>query len=152
MKLHNIIITTAVARPGMEVADLFRECVAKSVPALPFCADGNKVADKVSMKNVMRLSCLPEYVVELADVLGNHMSCVDDAEGTAARMVTHLVDHFVSPIETSVGPGASLITAIAKMEKHATSYLFVLEDGEYRGVVTRQGIAARILEVTGRAA
>ena len=36
MNLDKLIVPTAVAEPGMTVEALFRECIAKQVPGLPF--------------------------------------------------------------------------------------------------------------------
>jgi predicted transcriptional regulator len=58
-----------------------------------------------------------------------------------------------SPVETfllenipSVSPRSTIVKALALMEVHNSSYIFLIENGVYEGVVTRQVIARRMLE------
>jgi CBS domain-containing protein len=46
-----------------------------------------------------------------------------------------------------IGSAEPAIKALAIMEKNDTSYLFVVDDGEYQGIVTIQGIAAKMSEM-----
>ena len=41
---------------------------------------------------------------------------------------------------------APLIKALAFMEQNDTSYIFVVDEGIYRGIITIQGIAAKMTE------
>ena len=49
---------------------------------------------------------------------------------------------FVQEPHPSIGSGTQLMKALAMMEHHDTSYLFVVDAGVYRGTLTIQGIAA----------
>lgn len=148
MKLDNILIATEVVRPGMIVEDVFRECVTHSVHALPYCPTGLRPQGRVTLKNIMKFACIPEYMIELADMLSNNMSCLDNAAGRAREILAHPIESYVLPFETGIGLEAPVIKAVAKMEKHDTSYLFVLdEQGDYRGIITISGVAKRMLEL-----
>ena len=57
------------------------------------------------------------------------------------------------PVETyllkdvpTVSPQSTVVKALSLMEVHNTSYIFLVEQGSYYGVVTRMVIARRMLE------
>jgi predicted transcriptional regulator len=147
MKLHNVIVRTAVAHAGMTVREVFRECVRTHLPALPYCDAAGQVQGRVTLKQVMKSSCLPEYMIELAHLLGPQMSCLDAAEAKARQVLDSPIEPFVLEAPETIGSDAPLVAALALMEQHDTSYLFVVDDGRYRGTVTIQGIAQRMLQV-----
>jgi CBS domain-containing protein len=60
---------------------------------------------------------------------------------------------FALPVENHVlaniphvSPYSSLVKALTIMEAHNTHYIFLIENGEYKGVVTRMVIANRMLD------
>jgi len=55
------------------------------------------------------------------------------------------VENFLLKNIPSVSPRSSIVKALALMEAHNTSYIFLIEEGEYKGVVTRMVIARRML-------
>lgn len=147
MDVESVMIETEIAHAGMRVREFFQACGRAHVQALPF-ADGNgRITGRVTLKNVLRLSCLPEYVVELAPMLNPRMSCVEHAEEKAREIVCCSVEPFVQGLHQTTRPDAALIKALALMEKNDTSYIFVLDDGAYRGTITIQGIAASMAEL-----
>ncbi|MCP4983670.1 MAG: hypothetical protein GY935_24595 [Gammaproteobacteria bacterium] len=66
MKLEQVLIPTNVARTGMLVREVFTECTRVHVPALPFCDEAGRICGRVTLKNILKSSCLTEYVVEMA--------------------------------------------------------------------------------------
>jgi hypothetical protein len=53
------------------------------------------------------------------------------------------LDNFVQEPHLSVGLEANALKALALMEQNDTSYIFVVENGVYHGVVTIQGLARK---------
>ncbi|MGB5439181.1 MAG: CBS domain-containing protein, partial [Gammaproteobacteria bacterium] len=56
------------------------------------------------------------------------------------------VDTFLLENIPSVSPNSTIVTALALMEVHNSSYIFLIANGVYEGVVTRQVIARRMLD------
>ena len=145
MKLKNILIPTAIATPGMLVKDVFTECVRAQVPAIPFRDENGELTGRVSIRHTMKCTCLPDFMVEMAHVLGNQLSCVEDPEGKAMEVLCHTVDEYVLPSMYSLITDTTVIKALAIMEKHNSSYVFIVDDGIYKGVVTSLAIARRMV-------
>ena len=57
------------------------------------------------------------------------------------------IEHYVQELRNTLSSNAPLIKVLALMEKNDTSYIFVVDDGFYRGVITIQGIAASMSEL-----
>ncbi len=141
MDIEKVLIPTIVIRPGMYVRDLFTECGKLHVHALPYCNEKGIISGTVTLKNVMRFSCLPEHMVELANLLGNQMSCVENAEEKAREIICNPVEPYVRKLGKTIPSTEPLIKALALMEKNKSSYIFIVDDGEYKGQITIQGIA-----------
>ena len=141
MKLTGILIPTIVAVSGMTVRELFAECSRANIPALPFCTRTGRIRGRVTLKNILKMSCLPEYVVETARILGDQLTCMNDLEAKAGQLLDHPVDAYVQGPGLTINSDASAIKALAIMEQNDTSYLFVVDDGVYRGIVTIQCLA-----------
>ena len=141
MKLKQILIPTKVASHGMTVREVFAECCRVHIPALPFCTRSGRIAGRVTLKNVMKLSCLPEYIIESALILGEEMSCMEDIEASAKQLLCVPVDPYVQEPALFLNSEARAIKALAMMEQNDTSYLFVVDDGQYQGTVTIQSLA-----------
>ncbi|MEJ1297614.1 MAG: CBS domain-containing protein [Candidatus Sedimenticola sp. (ex Thyasira tokunagai)] len=147
MLVKDCIIETGVVRRGMLVRDVFAECGRTHVQALPVLSEKGKITGRVTLKSIMKFSCLPEYMVELAPLLGSFLSCVDNAEEKVNQVLCSQVDPYVLKAGTFIDPDAPAIKALAMMEKSDTSYLFVVAEGQYLGIITIQGIAERMSEM-----
>ncbi len=147
MLVKNCIIETRVVRGGMLVREVFAECGRARVQALPFVNGMGEISGRVTLKNIMKFACLPEYMVELAPLLGSFLSCVENAEAKVNQVLCNQVDPYVRKVNIFTTSDAPAIKALAMMEKNDTSYLFVVDDGRYRGIVTIQGIAAWMSEI-----
>ncbi|MEA3410000.1 MAG: CBS domain-containing protein [Pseudomonadota bacterium] len=141
MQLKDVVIHTNVIAAGMTVKDIFDECIRVQVQALPFCDSAGAIKGRVTLKNIMKVSCLPEYMVELAPVLGAQLSCVQDAEAKVQEVLNNPVEPYIQSPHVSISSESPTIKALAIMEKNDTSYVFIVDDGTYRGIVTIQGIA-----------
>jgi CBS domain-containing protein len=147
MDMESVLIPTIVVRPGMRVREVFVECGRAQVQALPYVDQDGRLAGRITLKNVLRVSCLPEHIVELAALLGPRLSCVGNAAAKAREILRSPVDPYVQELHRTISSSAPLIKALALMEQQDTSYLFVVDDGVYRGVVSIQGLAARMSEL-----
>jgi hypothetical protein len=149
LKLDDLIVPTAVATPGMKVEALFCECAEKQVPGIPFRDASGRITGKASIRHVLKLTCIPDYMVKHAALLGNTLSSLT----LPAEKVRHLlqldVDPFVLPDMAIVGREAAVAKALAVMERHDTTYLFVIDDDQYHGCVSIMGIAGGIVRVAG---
>jgi CBS domain-containing protein len=141
MKLKQILIPTRVAKASMMVREIFMECGRANIPALPFCTKSGRIAGRVTLKNILKISCLPDYMIESARILGEEMSCMEDVEAKAKRLLDTPVEPYVQEPTLSLSSDAPVIKALALMEQNDTSYLFVVDDGQYQGVVTIQCLA-----------
>jgi CBS domain containing-hemolysin-like protein len=141
MKLKQVLIPTKVATTGMTVREVFAECCRVHIPALPMCTKSGRIAGRVTLKNILKLSCLPEYIVESARILGEEMSCMEDIEAKAKQLLCVPVDPYVQEPALFLSSDAPAIKALAMMEQNDTSYLFVVDDGQYQGAVTIQCLA-----------
>lgn len=144
MDVESVLIETETAHAGMLVRDFFKACAAAQVQALPYVDEGGAVKGRITLKNVLRLSCLPNHVVEMAAMLNSQMSCVEHAEDKAREIICCPIEPFVQGPHCAISSDAPLIKALALMEGEDTSYVFVIDEGRYRGVITIQGIAAQM--------
>jgi CBS domain-containing protein len=147
MKLKQILTITKVASPGMTVRELFEECGKANIPALPFCTKSGRIRGRVTLKNILKVSCLPEYMIESARILGEEMFCMEDVEAKAKLLLDTPVDDYVQDPALTLSSEAPIIKALALMEQNDTSYLFVVDDGQYRGAVTIQCLAKVLNEL-----
>jgi hypothetical protein len=147
MEVRSVMIETDVAHFGMLVREFFKACGRAHIQALPYVGKDGRATGRVTLKNVLRLSCLPQYVVDLAPMLNPRMSCVEHAEDKAREILCCPIEPFVQGLHETIPSDAPLIKALALMEKHDTSYIFVVDDDVYRGTITIQGIAASMSEL-----
>jgi len=147
MKLKQILTPTKVAKPGMTVREVFEECGKANIPALPFCTKSGRIRGRVTLKNILKVSCLPDYMIESARILGEEMFCMEDVETKAHQLLDTTLDAYVQEPALSLGSEAPIIKAFALMEQNDTSYLFVVDDGQYRGAVTIQCLAKVLNEL-----
>ncbi|MGB5440853.1 MAG: CBS domain-containing protein [Gammaproteobacteria bacterium] len=142
MRLKTILTPTKVATAGMSVRELFLECSRANIPALPFCTKSGRIKGRVTLKNILKISLLPDYMIESARILGEDMAILDDVEATAKLLLNAPVDAYAQEEPAlSLGSDTPLIKALALMEQNDTSYLFVVDEGQYKGAVTIQSLA-----------
>jgi CBS domain-containing protein len=147
MLVKDTIIHTKVVKTGMLVRDVFEECGRTRVQALPFVDGAGRITGRVTLKNIMKFACLPEHMVAMAPLLGSFLSCVDNAEEKVKEVICSPVDKYVREVSQFITSEEPTIKALALMERSDTSYIFVVDDGEYKGIVTIQGIAAKMSEM-----
>jgi CBS domain-containing protein len=146
MDLKSIIVPTGVATSGMTVRQVFEECLRAHTPGLPFYDDNGLVTGRVTLKYILKRQYLPEHLVEMARVLGEHVSDVEDMERSAKQLFENRIDSYIQRPHASLTSTSSIVKALALMEKLDTGYLFVIDEGQYRGVVTLQILSKAILQ------
>jgi CBS domain-containing protein len=145
MHLKSITIPTEVAKAGMTVRQVFEECTRVNSPGLPFCDEQGLVSGRVTLRHILKRHCLPEHLVEMAKVLGEQTSGVRDMEMLAEQLLDNRIDSCTQRPHASLTSASSVIKALALMEKLDTSYLFVIDEGQYMGLVTLQSLSKTIL-------
>ena len=147
MILERILTPTRVATPGMTVREVFEECARANIPGLPCCTRTGRIMGRVTLKNILKSACLPDYIIESARILGDELSCTGDIESRAAEVLCDPVDPYIQGPHISLPSGANAIKALAMMEQSDTSYLFVVDRGQYRGAVTIQSLARTFIQL-----
>jgi CBS domain-containing protein len=145
MKLKQISIPTRVARPGMSVGEAMRECVERDVPGIPFMDGEGRIASRFSVRHMFLLCCIPEDIIQGAHLLGDDIEALEFPHIKADELMEKKVDDYIFPDAIQLSPNFQAIKALAIMEQYNTEYLFVTEDEEYQGVVTRLSIAKAIV-------
>ncbi|MGD8311812.1 MAG: CBS domain-containing protein [Gammaproteobacteria bacterium] len=145
MKLEHLSIATGVMRNGMIVREFFEECVRCNVPGLPYVDDQDRVVGRISIRDVYKHMAIPDHLVKVAHVLGDHTDKLDLPEMKVVETLALPVESYLLENIPGVSPQSSIVKALAIMEMFNTSYIFLLENGEYRGLVTRMVIAHRML-------
>ncbi|NNG13820.1 MAG: CBS domain-containing protein [Gammaproteobacteria bacterium] len=146
MELSNLVIATGIARPGMTVGEVFSECVRADVPGIPFQAADGRITGKVSIRHILKETCIPHFMVKHAHLLGDDMRHLGISKEYVSEVLALEIDEYVLPKIAVVNSNTAISKALAVMEGADTSYLFVMDDGTYRGVVSIVGIARTMLE------
>ncbi len=147
MKISNMIVPTRTADAGMTVGEMFEECLRCQVPGLPFRDADGRITGKLSIRDILKNSCLPDYLITHAHLMGDHLELLTIPEVKAKHVLGLAVRHFVLTDYASIDSGSPVIKAIAVMEHYKTGYIFVIDGQEYRGTVTYLSIARRMLEL-----
>ena len=137
---------TEVMRKGMSIRHFFEEAVRSNVPGLPFLDEHDRIIGRISVRDVFKHIAVPSSYLRLVDAIGDQTDRLDMSE-------QRILDSLALPVETyllenipSVSPASSLVKALAIMEAYNTHYIFLIEDGNYMGLVTRMVIASRLLD------
>ena len=150
MKLEKIYMHTKVAQAGMTVGEFFAESSRLCIPALPFCTKSGRIKGRVTLKNILKTSFLPDYLVDSARILGDELATTKDIEEKAKQLLAMPVDPYVQELHLSISSDSSLVKALAMMEQNDTSYMFIVDDWQYRGVVTIQSLARALFQLEHR--
>jgi CBS-domain-containing membrane protein len=147
MKLREIMRTTKTATADMKVRDFVIECTRADIPALPFTTASGRIRGRVTLKNILKLTYLPDYIVESARFLGDQAYKIKDIETKTKQMMENTVETYVQEPHLAIQPDADAIKALAMMELNDTSYIFVVDNYQYCGVVTIKSLARKFLSI-----
>lgn len=146
MKLERLATMTGFMRHGMTVRDFFQEAVRCNVPGLPYVDDRDQITGRISIRDVYKRIAVPDNLLGLADAMGDQTDKLDLPEIRVMEIMASPVETFLLENIPSVSPRSTVVKALALMEVHNSSYIFLIENGVYEGVVTREVIARRMLE------
>ena len=146
MKLLDIVIPTTVAKAGMTMGEVFEECVKRNVPGIPFCDEKGRVTGRISIRHAFKLSAAPGYLVKAAHLLGDDIWHLSTSKMEVKSLLDMPVESFILENFANVSAASPVVKALSIMEKYNTGYVFLIDEGEYEGVVTRMGIARLMLE------
>jgi len=146
IRLNQGIVETRVARPGMTVGEALRICVDHDIPGIPFVnAEGN-IGGRFSVRHIFKISSLPDDVIQGAHLIGHEATHLEHPCDHFAEVFQRPLDDLVLPEFAHLSSDTLMAKAMALMEKFNSGYLFVIDDGHYRGVVTRLGLTRLLLE------
>ncbi len=144
MKLGNLAISTGVVGPHDAVRAVFGECVRADVGGLPYVEDG-VIKGRISIRHIMREQCIPSFMRGAAHLVGDQAQFNLDRDELEALLARPALE-FLLPARGTVSSNTTVIRGMALMEQLDTSYLFVVDEGVYQGVITRMLIASRMLD------
>ena len=105
MKLKTITIHTVVVKAGMTVREVFEECTRANTPGLPVCDDHDRITGQVTLKHILKRFCLPDYLVEMAPILGEQISHVQDINSLAEQLLDSRIEPFIqTPHASTTSP------------------------------------------------
>lgn len=146
VRLIQGIVGTRVARPGMTVGEALRICVEHGIPGIPFVNANDRISGRFSVRHTFRLSSIPDDVVKGAHLIGHDAIHLEHPCDHFIKVFRQPIDNMILPEFAHLQSDALLAKAMALMEKFNSSYLFVIDDGHYKGVVTRLGLTRLLLE------
>lgn len=146
MKLERLATMTGFMRHGMTLRNFFQEAVRCNVPGLPYVDDQDQIVGRISIRDVYKRIAVPDSFLRFADAMGDQTDKLDLPEIKVMEIMTTPVEEYLLENIPSVSPRSSTVKALSLMEFHNSSYIFLIEDGQYEGVVTRMEIAKRMLE------
>ena len=146
MKVERLAVMTGFMRKGMTLRDFFEEAVRCNVPGLPFVDDEDRIVGRISVRHNFKMIAVPNSILRLADAMGDQTDKLDLSEKRVFEDLELPVETYLLEKMPTVSPRSALVKALAIMEAYNSSYVFLIENDEYRGVVTRMTIARRMLE------
>jgi len=145
MKLENIAVSTNVMHHGMTLRDFFEEALLSKVPGLPFADEEGQIVGRISLRNVYKKLAVPDNLLNFADMIGDQTDNLDLEEIKVTEALAKPVEEFLLDKMPTVSPRSSIVKALTIMEVYNSSYLFLIDEGKYKGVVTRMDLARRML-------
>lgn len=149
MKLTNMVVPTGVISYGSTVAEAFRECMLSNVQGIPFVDSEGCIVGQFSVHNTIKQYCISNTMIKDADFLGDDLGDLTLQNTDAAKMLSQPVNHFILSEVLTIHSAAPCVKAMALMEKHNTTFLFVVDGETYKGIVNAQAIAKGFMQAGG---
>ena len=149
MILTNMVVPTGVISYGSTVAEAFSECLNCNVQGIPFVDDEGRIIGQFSIHNTIKKYCISNIIIMEADILGDDIGDLALQDNDTAKMLSQAVDHFILSEVVTIHSTSPCVKAMALMEKHDTTFLFVVDGETYKGIVNVQAIARRMMQVSG---
>ncbi|MEE9397639.1 MAG: CBS domain-containing protein [Methylococcales bacterium] len=147
MELSSLIIPTGLAYPGTTVAELFSECVKADVQGIPFRDANGNIVGKASIRHVLKENCIPDFMVQHAHLLGDKIQHLLIPDNYVCEVLSLPIDDFILSTMAVATSATPITKAIAIMENMDATYLFIIDDGVYKGIVSIMGIAQAMLQI-----
>ena len=147
MKLQELIIRTRASSSGDLIRKVFEICVNAQVPGIPFIDDKGQIIGRISMRYILKKTCIPEFMIDNVHLLGNTLSPLAIADHQVLELLASPVDPFIRHDLTIVAPHATMAKVLAVMEANDTTYCFVVNNNCYLGIITIMDIAQHMLGV-----
>ncbi|MGB5705254.1 MAG: CBS domain-containing protein [Arenicellales bacterium] len=80
-------------------------------------------------------------------ILGEQPSSLQDMEDQVKQILNNPVDPYIQEPHLSITSGSSVVKAMALMEQSDTSYIFVVDEERYLGVVTIHNLASKLVHL-----
>lgn len=132
-------------RDGSTLRDFFLEAVRCNVPGLPYMDDQDRIIGRISIRDVFKHMAVPDNLLRVVDGLGDETDQLDLPEMKVMESLALPAKTYLLESIPSVSPRSSMVKALALMELHNSSYIFLIDAGAYKGVVTRMVIAKRMM-------
>jgi len=146
MKLIECMIETITLKPEMSNRQALQECVKYDVYGLPVTDVDKRVIGRFSVRNLFTHAGIPDELIKHAHLIGHSIDHMDLSACQDETFLEKPVSDIMINEVLHLCPDSQVIKALAMMEHHNTSYLFVVDDQEhYLGMLTRLGIARCIL-------
>jgi hypothetical protein len=150
MNLRDFATPTALATPGMRVAELFRECIQAQMPGIPFRDARGIISGKASIRHILKRTCLPEYLTMHSHMLGDNIEHLRLPELNSREVLTRTIDDYILPTLPQVNASAPISKALAIMERHHTTYIFIIDGNEYFGAVSIMSLAQHMMNLAAK--
>lgn len=148
MNLHNLAIPTAVIHPGSRIQDFFETCLIYGAPGLPYVDATGTIVGRLSIRHVFKCTCIPDYVLRAAHLLGDNIESVNVPRVQVSHLLQEPVEKYVLKEYAVASSHTPVVKGLAIMEQLNTNYLFVIDENDYKGIVTHMAIAHRVIEQT----
>lgn len=139
--INGLVTECKMAYPGMPVREALNECVALNVPGIPFCDKEQNISGRISVKHILASRCVPADVRKHAHLLGDYLEHLEISAVKVRDLVNEPVDRFVIPNIPFIASNSPIVKALALIEQFESSYIFVVDDGAYKGTVTLINLA-----------
>jgi CBS domain-containing protein len=146
MRLEDVMIPTQVARPGTSFEHALRACVERNVPGIPFVDARGRIVGRFSLRHAFRMACISHSGLQGGRLLGDDLDFFRNSPRLVAEVMGEAVEEYILQDSLLMKRDDPIGEALQKMEDYNTSYLFLLEDGRYLGVITRVGLAKLVLK------
>ena len=146
MILQEVLIPTIMAHPDMMVGEVFQECLTKKVHGIPFHNGDGIITGRISIRHIFRLTCVTKDMINGAHMLGDHIDHLELQGMEKCTILGQPVERYLLKNIPALSSTGSIRKAVAIMEQFNSSYAFVIDDGDYKGTVTRFGVARLLLK------
>jgi len=145
MTLDQIAKFTPIATYGMTVAQFFDFCVEYDIPGMPFADEHGDIIGRLSLRHIVKQNFIPEHASNVAHLMGDERKPGLMKDEHVDRCLCLPVDKFVLTDIAIVRSYSPIFQALARMEKYNSSYLFVVDDRQYQGIITRSDVVKELM-------